>query len=45
MAVALASPGDVVIVAGKGHETEQIIGDKRIPFSDYEQLSNSLNPR
>jgi len=45
MAVALASPGDVVVVAGKGHETEQIIGDKRIPFSDYEQLSNSLNPR
>jgi UDP-N-acetylmuramoyl-L-alanyl-D-glutamate--2,6-diaminopimelate ligase len=45
MAVALASPGDVVVVAGKGHENEQIIGDKRIPFSDYEQLSNSLNPR
>ena len=45
MAVALASPGDVVVVAGKGHETEQIIGDKRIPFSDYEQLSKSLNPR
>ena len=45
MAVALASPGDVVVVAGKGHETEQIIGDKRIPFSDYEQLFNSLNPR
>ena len=45
MAVALASRGDVVVVAGKGHETEQIIGNKRIPFSDYEQLSNSLNSR
>ena len=45
MAVALASRGDVIVVAGKGHETEQIIGNKRIPFSDYEQLSNSLNSR
>lgn len=33
-AVARASIGDVVLVAGKGHETEQIIGAERRPFSD-----------
>ena len=33
-AIARAQPGDVVLVAGKGHETEQIIGAERRPFSD-----------
>ena len=33
-AVAHALPGDVVLIAGKGHETEQIIGAERKPFSD-----------
>ncbi len=37
-AVALAVDGDVILVAGKGHEDYQIIGDKRIPFDDRRVL-------
>jgi UDP-N-acetylmuramoyl-L-alanyl-D-glutamate--2,6-diaminopimelate ligase len=33
-AVASGRPGDVVLVAGKGHETYQIVGSERRPFSD-----------
>jgi len=35
-ALALAKSGDFILIAGKGHETYQIIGDKRIPFNDEE---------
>ena len=34
LAVQGASPGDVVLVAGKGHETEQVIGDEERAYSD-----------
>ena len=33
-AIRIARPGDIVLVAGKGHETGQIIGDKVLPFDD-----------
>ena len=33
-AIATAREGDIVLVAGKGHETGQIIGDKVLPFDD-----------
>ncbi len=36
MAVQLASPGDIVLFAGKGHETYQLVGDKKLPFSERE---------
>lgn len=34
--------GDVVLIAGKGHETDQVIGDKRLPFSDAEIARHAL---
>ncbi|NGP52180.1 UDP-N-acetylmuramoyl-L-alanyl-D-glutamate--2,6-diaminopimelate ligase [Thioalkalivibrio sp. XN8] len=34
LALAAAQPGDVVLVAGKGHEEVQIVGDEQRPFSD-----------
>ena len=33
-AIRIARKGDIVLVAGKGHETGQIIGDKVLPFDD-----------
>ena len=33
-AIRLARPGDAVLIAGKGHETVQVTGTTRLPFSD-----------
>ena len=42
-AVAMMGKGDVVLVAGKGHETGQIIGDRVLPFSDHEELRHAIS--
>jgi len=36
-------PGDCLLIAGKGHETGQIIGDDILPFDDVEQASISVS--
>ncbi|MGR3435991.1 MAG: UDP-N-acetylmuramoyl-L-alanyl-D-glutamate--2,6-diaminopimelate ligase [Shimia sp.] len=38
-AVDVAGPGDCVLIAGKGHESGQIVGDDVLPFDDVEQAS------
>jgi UDP-N-acetylmuramoyl-L-alanyl-D-glutamate--2,6-diaminopimelate ligase len=44
-AIELARPGDVVLVAGKGHEKYQVIGDRTIPFDDVEIAHAALAGR
>jgi len=41
-AVRVAQPGDVVVVAGKGHERYQEIGGERRPFSDQDEVVRVL---
>ena len=42
-AVREARPGDMVVVAGKGHENYQIIGERILPFSDVDELARALS--
>ena len=41
-AIALLAPGDALLIAGKGHETGQIVGDKVLPFSDQQSVRAAL---
>ncbi|TXJ23101.1 MAG: UDP-N-acetylmuramoyl-L-alanyl-D-glutamate--2,6-diaminopimelate ligase [Afipia sp.] len=41
-AVAGLQQGDALLIAGKGHETGQIVGDKVLPFSDHEAAIAAL---
>jgi len=43
MALQLAQPGDTVLLAGKGHEAYQIVGDKNLPFDDREVARELLD--
>ena len=44
-AIEQAACGDVVLIAGKGHEDYQLVGSERIYFSDYEVAERELSRR
>ena len=41
-AISELQPGDVLVIAGKGHETGQIVGETTLPFSDHETARAAL---
>jgi UDP-N-acetylmuramoyl-L-alanyl-D-glutamate--2,6-diaminopimelate ligase len=44
-AISGLQPGDALLIAGKGHETGQIVGDRVLPFSDHDAVATALAPR
>ncbi len=42
-AVAILKAGDILVVAGKGHETGQIVGGEIIPFDDRDQVRSAVS--
>jgi UDP-N-acetylmuramoyl-L-alanyl-D-glutamate--2,6-diaminopimelate ligase len=42
LAISEASPGDSILIAGKGHEDYQQVGQQRLPFSDVQQARFAL---
>jgi UDP-N-acetylmuramoyl-L-alanyl-D-glutamate--2,6-diaminopimelate ligase len=44
-AISALQPGDALLIAGKGHETGQIVGDRTLPFSDHDAVEAALAPR
>lgn len=44
-AVELARAGDIILLAGKGHETYQLVGTRALPFSEMEILWDALEAR
>ena len=45
IAIAGLQAGDALLIAGKGHETGQIVGDRVLPFSDHDAVAAALAPR
>ena len=41
-AIAMARAGDMVVIAGKGHEDYQIVGREMLPFSDHREATLAL---
>jgi UDP-N-acetylmuramoyl-L-alanyl-D-glutamate--2,6-diaminopimelate ligase len=44
-AVASLQKGDVLLIAGKGHETGQIVGGRVLPFSDHDEAAAALKDK
>jgi UDP-N-acetylmuramoyl-L-alanyl-D-glutamate--2,6-diaminopimelate ligase len=44
-AVADLDPGDVLLIAGKGHESGQIVGDRVLPFTDHAAVAAALEEK
>ena len=44
-AIAELQAGDVLLIAGKGHETGQIVGNQTLPFTDHEAVAAALEGR
>ena len=44
-AIELARPGDLVLLAGKGHETYQVIGNESVPLDDAAVAREALGRR
>jgi UDP-N-acetylmuramoyl-L-alanyl-D-glutamate--2,6-diaminopimelate ligase len=44
-AIEVAKPGDLVLIAGKGHEKYQVIGDRTLPFDDVAVAREALGRR
>jgi UDP-N-acetylmuramoyl-L-alanyl-D-glutamate--2,6-diaminopimelate ligase len=45
ISIATLKPGDVLLIAGKGHESGQIIGDRVLPFSDHQAVAEALGEK
>ena len=44
-AVAMAGPGDIVLIAGKGHEDYQEFADRKVPFDDVAEAESAIRGR
>jgi UDP-N-acetylmuramoyl-L-alanyl-D-glutamate--2,6-diaminopimelate ligase len=44
-AISALQPGDALLIAGKGQETGQIVGNNVLPFSDHDAVAAALAPR